>query len=183
MKKRGDIKTKKKGSGLFWIGIILLFFGSVSLGYVLRDHDIFNEDAIRWSSGNFRLPIEVRYNESSMTRDSVLEECRNQSIFDTSTCLRNHIVLIFNYTVREDTIKTFEDIKKNGGDCYDYNLLYTSMAISLGFNATNTYLYSQIRGHVYSTIFSDDGYCNLDLTNLPECHKYVPLDANETRKK
>lgn len=109
-----------------------------------------------------------------------LEECRNQGLEETAYCLRNYVNGFYNYTVRPDTKKTFQDIKANGGDCYDYSQLYKSMAEELGFSAQVTAIVPQgsMVGHAIAEIYDDTGYCVMDQALEPYC---VDLGDPETR--
>jgi hypothetical protein len=49
-----------------------------------------------------------------------INSCQNKSLQETSQCLQDYVATFYNYTVRSDIPRTLEDIKANGGDCYDY---------------------------------------------------------------
>lgn len=101
------------------------------------------------------------------------QECVNLSLEDTAYCLRDYVSTFFNYTSREDIEKTLEDIKQNGGDCYDYSMLYKRVGESLGF-----YSYKFVvdadkdNAHAFAVISDDTGYCLLDQINKPDCTFY-----------
>lgn len=93
--------------------------------------------------------------------------CENLSLYDTSYCLRDFVAIFYNYTEREDTIKTAKDIIENGGDCYDYSLLYQFMFEILGFNTSIELFFfgedeNNMYGHQYLRVEATTGYCSVD---------------------
>jgi len=98
------------------------------------------------------------------------EICYNLSFKETVTCLNKFVRSIYNFTVRPDTEKTLEDIKNNGGDCYDYAKLYRKLAIERGFNAETIGIYSNKSGHRFAVIYNSDlSYCVLDQMSIIGC--------------
>ena len=91
-------------------------------------------------------------------------DCNNLSLEDSAYCLRDYVSTFYNYTVRDDTDKTLEDIKMNGGDCYDYSLLYEKLAKSLGFYADTKPIYTETEGHRFAIMWNEDltEYCILE---------------------
>ena len=57
----------------------------------------------------------------------------NMSLKNTSNCLVSYVKTFYNYTVRSDIPRTEEDIRVNGGDCFDYTELYVGYSKELGF--------------------------------------------------
>lgn len=110
--------------------------------------------------------------------------CANRTFEGTVNCMHSFVKSIYNYTIRPDTPKTLEDLKNNGGDCYDYAMLYVKMAQDLGFEGYYQVL-DNIRWkskHRVAIITAPDGhYCYLDQINKPYC---VFLDnvAREVKK-
>lgn len=103
----------------------------------------------------------------------ILIDCSNRTLDDTADCVIKNIEPIFNYTIRKDTIKTFEDIKLNGGDCYDWNKLLGKWSKELGFDVTYSYLPLDSKTNHMILIISDEtGYCLLDQINKPTCFYY-----------
>jgi hypothetical protein len=109
---------------------------------------------------------------STRTDLSNYTDCANLSLNETSYCLRDYVNTFYNYQSREDTKKTIEDIKQNGGDCYDYNRLYEDMAKELGFNAYSFRIESENKAHRIAVIMDDSGYCKLDMIENPDCVKF-----------
>jgi len=98
-------------------------------------------------------------------------QCDALNLEDTSECLRDYIKEFFNYTIRDDTIKTIEDIKKNGGDCYDYNTLYKRLGKELGFNAFDFIIKMGDESHKITIISDETGYCLMDQLHKPSCFR------------
>lgn len=105
--------------------------------------------------------------------------CENLSLQDTSYCLRNFVGHFFNYTQREDTEKSVADVIENGGDCYDYSLLYEKMFKRLGFRTYIVQPFVKQVGryeilHQYVRVEDETGYCIVDMSNV-HCFKYGEL--------
>ena len=97
--------------------------------------------------------------------------CKNLDLKETAYCLRDYIKTFYNYTIRSDKERTIEDIKVNGGDCYDYNKLYERLGSELGFD---TYSYRIALGdsfHRIALISDETGYCLLDQLHKINCFK------------
>lgn len=62
-------------------------------------------------------------------------ECQNLSLDDTAYCLRDYVRTFYRYEVRNDNEKPLEDLMENGGDCYDWSMLYIKLFKELGFKA------------------------------------------------
>lgn len=101
------------------------------------------------------------------------KNCSNLSVNETTKCLVNYVNYIYNYTVRDDIDRTLEDIKSNGGDCYDYSKLYEKMAISLGLNS-ETYAFYGSSGHRFAIIYDYEmtEYCQIDMLNYV-CRRFT----------
>ena len=108
--------------------------------------------------------------QSSNINISNYSNCTNKTLSNTADCLISYVRPFYNYTKTKDADRTLEDIKENGGDCYDYSLLYIKMAKSLGFKA---YQYSfkidETYSHAIAVIVDKDGYCVLDQLTKPDC--------------
>ena len=96
-------------------------------------------------------------------------QCSNLSLEDTSECLRKYISTFYNYTIRDDEIRTIEDIKINGGDCYDYNKLYERLGKELGFGTFSFRIGMGDKFHRIAIISDETGYCLLDQLNKINC--------------
>ena len=134
----------------------LMITMSVILGFMV--HDIYDD----W-----------KLNEVSQEEIIIDDyiQCSNLSLENTSECLKDYISTFYNYTIRNDKIRTIEDIKLNGGDCYDYNKLYERLGSELGFD---TYSYRIALGdsfHRIALISDETGYCLLDQLHKINCFK------------
>ena len=122
---------------------------------------------------NLNKDIEVQEIETN-TSEINTSICYNQSFKETINCLNEFVKSIYNYTVREDTDKTIEDIKLNGEDCYGYAKLYEKMAIERGYNSTTIDIYSKrlnnSLGHTFAIIYNENlSYCILDQKRIIGC--------------
>jgi hypothetical protein len=94
--------------------------------------------------------------------------CDNQTGANQVGCMVKYVKTFFNYTIRTDIPRTFEDIKENGGDCYDYTMLYVNMAKEKGLLAKKVDLFpteENSSGHAYATIWDKNltFYCDVDM--------------------
>ena len=110
----------------------------------------------------FNTTLDSHPKESSNQLIEKAQDCANLSLINTSRCLRNYISTFYNYTIRPDTIKTLEDIKQNGGDCFDYSSLYSRFGKELGFRTFIQTIYNKEIYHKYAVILDDGGYCVMD---------------------
>jgi len=150
------ITSQSHSKEILLVGLIVCM--SVILGFMV--HDIYND----W-----------KLNEVSQEEIVDYDQCNNLNLEDTSNCLKNYISTFYNYTIRSDKERTIEDIKENGGDCYDYNKLYERLGNELGFD---TYSYKIAIGdtfHRIALISDETGYCLLDQLHKINCFK-VKID-------
>lgn len=112
-----------------------------------------------------------------------ISQCQNLSLKDSAICLRDWESEFYNYTIRDDTIKSLDDIKQNGGDCFDYNEnLYVNAGDTLGFNMTTSTMHIGDSLHVITIMSNEEGYCILDQINNPSCYSTVRRDdSNESK--
>jgi len=102
-----------------------------------------------------------------------VNDCSNLSLRETAFCLVDYISIFYNYTVRNDELKTLEDIKLNGGDCFEYSKLYEKFGKSLGFNAyTFIIKIEDGKGHMFAILANDMGFCQINLIEEPYCLFY-----------
>ena len=110
---------------------------------------------------------------SQSTQISNISQCSNMSLKNTSYCLRDYVSTFYNYTVRTDIPRTEEDIRLNGGDCYDYANLYEGYAKELGFYGYHESIsVTKDINHGFAVISDKEGYCILDQTDYPKCNYY-----------
>lgn len=130
--------------------------------------------------------LNLKYNkepEMELEVDDYIQ-CDDMNISSTVNCLRNYVNGFYNFTERGDYIKTLEDIKEYGGDCYDYSILYRNMARELGFNAQIFSFYGDKYGHSFVVIWDNNltAYCILDLLNY-DCTFFSPIEEMEKEEK
>jgi len=118
-----------------------------------------------------------KYSESKYSFKADTEfNCSNLNFKNSITCMNQYVQSIYNYTVRDEndynsTDGNLEDLKKNGGDCYDYNNLYIDLAKNLNLSATHLSIYSGDKGHRIAVIWNKNliEYCVLDQRNIVGC--------------
>ena len=113
----------------------------------------------------------INLNEYTIqTKDTNTSNCYNLTFKETIICLNEFIKSIYNYTVRNDTIKSLEDIKLNGGDCFDYANLYKQLANERGFNAEHIGIRTNKKAHGFAIIYNENlSYCVLDQKSIIGC--------------
>ena len=139
---------------LLLVGLMITM--SVILGFMV--HDIYDD----WKMNEV--------SQEEITIDDYIQ-CNNLNLTETSGCLREYVSTFFNYTVRSDKERTIEDIKLNGGDCYDYNKLYERLGEELGFNTYSYRIAIGDRFHRIAVISDGTGYCLLDQLHKINCFK------------
>ena len=99
------------------------------------------------------------------------ERCSGlHDIVNASYCLVADSSTWFKFAVRDDFDRTFEDLKENGGDCYDYSLFYAKQLRELGFNASIvTFNFRPEELHAFTLVHTEHEYCILDQTAEPFC--------------
>jgi len=110
--------------------------------------------------------------------------CNNLTLEETSVCLRDWVITFYNYTIRNDTIKDLEDIKLNGGDCFDYTMLYKKYLDDLGFRTKVDPIFPDNKtemGHSFLIAWDKElsGYCKLDLLDV-QCLNFKKTLKNDT---
>lgn len=114
---------------------------------------------------------------NSIRYNNYPSNCSNKSMIETAHCLGNYIDGIFKYVNNSPDIhKTFNYIKQNGGDCYDYSNLYNQWLKELGFKSyIQQNLVKQEKGifykHQYTKLTGETGYCILDM-DVVICFEY-----------
>ncbi len=99
-----------------------------------------------------------------------IDQCSNLSLDDAAYCMANFQKKFYNYTPRNDIPKSLEDIKENGGDCYDYNSLHEKTGDILGFNSYSFDIkISDNSYHRFAVISNKEGYCVVDQTEVVGC--------------
>jgi hypothetical protein len=105
---------------------------------------------------------------------SNISQCSNMSLENTSLCLIKYVRTFYNYTVRTDIPRTEEDIRMNGGDCYDYTELYIRYAKELGFYGYHVPIQvTEKKNHGFAVMSNKEGYCILDEIGNPKCEEFI----------
>lgn len=102
---------------------------------------------------------------SSFSEEEIIENCKDLDLEKTSKCLRDNVKPLFNYVIRSDEIRSLDEIIENGGDCFDYSMLYYRMAKELGFSVdtlTTGGIRGVIAGHRLTILWDEDNYCKID---------------------
>lgn len=151
----GKNKHREAHSEVLWDVVLCLLM--VSLGFCV--HGIYYE-----------------YNASQINEGSAEEifeymQCENLLLEETRDCLREYISTFYNYTIRSDEIRTIEDIKENGGDCYDYNKLYERLGKELGFDTFSFRIKMGDDFHRIAIITDENGYCLMDQRHKADCFR------------
>lgn len=101
--------------------------------------------------------------------------CANMSLVDTAYCLNNYVSGFYNYN--QSNINNNLDLgllKKEGGVCWHYADLYSALAKGYGFQEQQI----NIPRHVFTIIYDDSGYCELDQLNV-NCITYGNTTTKE----
>lgn len=122
----------------------------------------------------FEISVQDIYNSvTEKNREFDISACdQYEDLSDSAYCLRDYVKTFFNYSVREDTIKSLNDIQLNGGDCFDYSHLYDSMLKELGFKSK----VEGIPGHAFTIAWNENEtdvleYCHIDMLNI-NCYNF-----------
>lgn len=99
-----------------------------------------------------------------------LDSCEDRPLNETAYCLSDWVETFYNYTVRDErdytgSQGTLEDIKLNGGDCYDYSMIYNETLFDLGFLTKVIQIYPENgTGHTFLVAWDKNltQYCNID---------------------
>lgn len=101
-----------------------------------------------------------KYPEDALIIPNPVVTCDGLELKETSKCLTKWLTPYFNYTKMEDNPnRSIEDVLRNGGDCYDYTLMF--MRIAEQMNITS-YKDSTIPGHTFLILKDEKGYCIID---------------------
>ena len=125
------------------------------------------------------LPVEVSFQRGDYSA-VVVSNCGGLSLEKTADCLVGYVAGFYNYTERSDKLRDIEDIKENGGDCYDYNMLYKGLFEELGFNSFAFSIMVGDTGHRIAIVSNEGVYCLLDQLAKPKCNFIEVDDENKT---
>jgi len=106
--------------------------------------------------------------KAKSTYDLERGNCSNLSINDTAYCLNDKVMEFFHYNesnLGKDI--SYERLKKEGGVCHHYALLYQKAGKELGFYTEKPIIHSgNGSSHTFAIISNDEGYCLLDQTDV-----------------
>lgn len=100
-----------------------------------------------------------------------VNDCKNMSLEDTAYCLRDYVSTFYKYRELNDWINLNEtELKEFGGDCRNWAFYYKKLANKIGYEAeTFSFMVNEDFGHRFAIILSEEGYCTLDMTHVPDC--------------
>lgn len=105
------------------------------------------------------------------------EENNCFEVYDITTasyCLRDWVKGFYNYTIRDERDYNnwgdIDDIKLNGGDCFDYTMLYKAYLDNNGYKTKKI----DMPSHTFLMAWDKNitAYCTLDLLNV-NCLKFI----------
>ena len=123
----------------------------------------------------YLLPDDLGRHTELELRSVNISDCENLSIDKSVECLRDFVSPFYNYIITTDSDRTFEDIKENGGDCYDYSNLFKDLALSIDLNAETFAMYpDKGSGHMIVHIWDKNltGYCTVGGLDV-ECREMI----------
>jgi hypothetical protein len=139
---------------------------------------------------NLYNPKELKLTDSEVNYSSEVNKCFQ--VYDVkiaSECLRDWIKGFYNYTVRnessyKDKWGSYEDIKLNGGDCFDYTMLYKLYLTSNDYLTDKVSIYSESEesGHTFLIAYDKNltSYCKIDQLFIDCLDMGVKNEKNET---
>mgnify|MGYP003146602264 CR=1 FL=1 len=91
-------------------------------------------------------------------------ECPEGNIESRASCFIDYVYGFHNYQQSTDFyMKSLEKLKKEGGDCLNYALLYKELAIKHGYKAKVVSLLDGYYGHAVTIMYDKSGYCIMDI--------------------
>ena len=98
---------------------------------------------------------DIRNNPSA--RYDVNITCEGNGTYDKMMCMKDFVNDIYIYNKTDDRhIKTLEELKITGGDCYDYAILYRDMAHKLNLSARMIIFENSTVGHAITIVWDDN---------------------------
>lgn len=112
--------------------------------------------------------------------------CASESLALSMSCVQSFVKSVYNYRITDDAFtltRNAQDVINNGGDCFDYAMLWGAIASEMGYNAKLNF-FNQKEGpwaHVFTTIWKEDmsEYCIADQTKLTCSALGVPDEVPE----
>lgn len=121
-------------------------------------------------------PISIKEEKASnINYSSEVDKCFEvYDVVAASNCLRDWVEDFYNYTVRDERNYTnygdINDIRINGGDCFDYTMLYKYYLESNDYITTRVILPKHTFLIAYDK--NNTAYCTIDILNL-NCLKFI----------
>lgn len=102
--------------------------------------------------------------QESFEEGTISLGCENLSLFESTRCLVKNVKPFYKYNHSKGNIPlSLEEIKKRGGDCWDYIHLYSEAAEELGFGYRYLkYPMNEKEMHIFLIIYDEEGYCLVD---------------------
>ena len=148
---------KTKSNILIILSVMLILLSGMSLLQVTDVIDI--EHEVRGIiTGNF---VKEEVTESE---EELVEKCKSDNLEYSVSCIMDEVDKFYKYSETNDKIYlTYDQLKKQGGDCYNYARFYKRVGEAMGFSADIHFMEIPNRNkHVIATISSENGYCHLD---------------------
>ena len=106
--------------------------------------------------------IDSYYAPSPQLSDEL--DCPEGDLESRASCFVDYVYSFYIYKERSDfIIPSIEKLKKEGGDCLNYALLYKELALKHGYKAKIVSLMDGLYGHAYTVIYDRTGYCVMDI--------------------
>ena len=106
------------------------------------------------------------------SEQGIVNDCMNKGLIDSAYCINKDIKTFYKYNITNDnTVLSFNDLKRRGGDCFNWAQLYKRLGDDLGFNSKMVTLKvsetsSLITEHVITILSNKEGYCVLSNENV-----------------
>ena len=113
----------------------------------------------------------INFNKSIPLMNIENKDCNSSMLSDSAKCLRNELTTFFKYNLSQvGKDLSLEELKRDGGTCYNYANWYKDNLINLGFNATTISFWGEDLGHLITLAWTNNlnngTYCILDMTNV-----------------
>ena len=163
-------KTKKRIIAILVnLGVILIFFGGIIIGYLYKDLE----------GMDYFSSIENINSETNIT-----ELCYNETFTEKINCMVTYVRSIYKYEETDDSMDLeLEELKLRGGDCKDWSELFFSMAKELNMTARKVQFSTNKTakiGHQITIVSDEFNYCILDQRIKPICVK-INTQSQENR--
>jgi len=110
-----------------------------------------------------------RISDNNITEEKIIEECDGGNLFEDSVCLNEYVKKIYKYRLNFDSNSlTFDELKEEGGDCYDYTRFYCNILTDeYKFNCNQIKIRSGTdTSHIIALAYNEEGYVVLDMKDI-----------------